>query len=144
MQLAPRCSDDVLQNTDLLAVLIIEPRHALIDVADDFVVDRAQHVRNALAWQERSVLVVAEERRGRADLGLGNIRNIDHAHIHADSADDGCLLAADAEGDAVGKKPAQAVCVADGKDGNELVLRCRVGSAVAADSCYSYFSSSSK
>ena len=79
MQLAPQCSDDVLQNADLLAVLIIEPRHALIDVADDFVVDRAQHIRNTLARQERSVLVVAEERRGRADLGLP----VSYTHLRA-------------------------------------------------------------
>ena len=128
---ASGCSDNVLQNADLLAVLVVEARHALVDIADDFVVDRAEHVRNALARQKRSILIVAEERRRCADLCLGNVRDIDHAHIHADSADDGRFLATDAEGDAVGQKTAQTVCVADREDRDELVFRRRVGSAVA-------------
>mgnify|MGYP000916542145 CR=1 FL=1 len=124
---ASGCSDNVLQNADLLAVLVVEARHALVDIADDFVVDRAEHVRNALARQKRSILIVAEERRRCADLCLGNVRDIDHAHIHADSADDGRFLAADAEGDVKWVEEHL-----DRPEGAIPAIRCQIGPVIGS------------
>ena len=69
----------------LRACLYIHARDARCDEAGDLVVDRVEPVGDSIDGQSRR----AEERDFRALFDTFDVRDVDHALIHADASDDG-------------------------------------------------------
>ena len=100
------------------------------NAANQFVIERISGFSDFLS-RDRFVAVLADQYDGILRLGLGNIGNVHHHLIHADSAENGTAFSVDQNLSAVGERARISVRISDGYGCHADVFFRDVGVSVA-------------